>query len=213
VEWATVTHILAQLDVPAGAAIIDVGSGSGWTSLFLGEAGYHVQGYDLVPANVDLARQRAARWSSSARFDVADMEDLPSGDEVDAVLIFDSLHHSASQGRVLRSVYSRIKPGGWVILGEPTWLHRFSPGARATTRDLGWLERGLSLRTLRGDLRQAGFGEVRRFFQPTMSYERRVAGLGWQALRLVAASLLVAPQSHWWLAARAGGGEDRAQPA
>jgi SAM-dependent methyltransferase len=202
VEWATVTEMLHAVALPADALVLDVGSGSGWTSLFLSEAGYRVVGYDLVPANVELARSRAARWGSSATFAVADMEALPAGEPADAALLFDALHHSGDQRAVLGAIARRLRPGGWLLLGEPTWLHRVSPGARAARRELGWLERGLTLRGLRADLRAAGFGEVRRFFQPTRPYTGRGRGFAWQLTRLVAANFLVAPQAHLWLAAR-----------
>ena len=116
-------------------------------------------------------------------------------------LIFDALHHTAAQAAALRAVHARLAPGGWLLLGEPTWLHRISPEARRVRRERGWLERGITLRSLRRDLRAAGFGETRRFFQPTRPYEGRVRGFSWQLARLVAADLLVAPQAHLWLAA------------
>jgi hypothetical protein len=93
---------------------------------------------------------------------------------------------------------------GWLLLGEPTWLHALSPHARATARELGWVERGLTLRSLRRDLGDAGFVEIRRFFQPTAPYERRLPGFAWQLARLTGATFWVAPQMHLWLAARRG---------
>jgi 2-polyprenyl-3-methyl-5-hydroxy-6-metoxy-1,4-benzoquinol methylase len=205
VEWATVATMLEAIALPRGATVLDIGSGSGWTSLFLAEAGYVVTGYDLVPANVELARERAARWGSSARFEVGDMEALPAASQpVDAVLLFDALHHSGRQAAALESIAARLRPGGWLLVGEPTWLHRFSPEARATRRDLGWMERGLSLRTLRRDLAAAGFVQTQRFFQPTNAYSGRIKGFAWQLARLIGANFWVAPQTHIWLAARRG---------
>ena len=201
-DWATIATMFDSLAIPAGAEVIDVGCGGGWTSLFLAESGYRVTGYDIVPLNVDIARARAERWGVEASFEVADMESLPAGDRADVALVFDALHHSNRQAAVVECVAGRVRPGGWVILGEPGWIHRFSPGAHATRRDLGWTERGLTVRGLRRDLRAAGFGEVRRFFQPTRPYESRVRGFGWQLLRLAAANLWVAPGAHLWLAAR-----------
>jgi 2-polyprenyl-3-methyl-5-hydroxy-6-metoxy-1,4-benzoquinol methylase len=202
VEWATIEHMLEAVALPAGSSIIDVGCGSGWTSLFLAEAGYRVVGYDLVPANIELARRRAALWHSAARFKVADMEELPAGDSADAALLFDALHHSAHQREALRSIAGRLKPEGWLLLGEASFLHRYSGEARAVRRERGWLERGIELRELTSDLHEAGFGDVRRFFQPTRPYEGRVRGFAWQLVRLVAANYWVAPQAHLWLAAR-----------
>jgi hypothetical protein len=118
------------------------------------------------------------------------------------VLIFDALHHTQAQGPALRGAFERLAPGGWLVLGEPTWLHRLSPEARRVRAQRGWLERGLTLRGLRRDLRAAGFGATRRFFQPTRPYEGRVGGFTWQLTRLVAANLAVAPQSHLWIAAQ-----------
>ncbi|MFL5830648.1 MAG: class I SAM-dependent methyltransferase [Solirubrobacteraceae bacterium] len=204
IEWATVATMLDAIDLSAGATVLDIGSGSGWTSLFLAEAGYAVTGYDLVPANVELARRRAARWGSTARFEVGDMEALPAGEAVDGVLLFDALHHSGRQLAALQSIAQRLRPGGWLLLGEPTWLHRFSPEARDTRRERGWMERGLSLRTLRRDLAAAGFTETRRFFQPTNAYTGRLRGFAWQLARLIGSNFWVAPQTHIWLAARRG---------
>jgi SAM-dependent methyltransferase len=202
VEWATVTEMLHRLGIQRGASAIDVGCGSGWTTLFLAEAGYDALGYDLVPENVELARERARRWKSTARFEVADMDALPDGPPADVVLVFDALHHTRAQRAALAGAFARLRPGGWLLLGEPTWLHRLSPEARRVRRERGWLERGITLRSLRRDLRAAGFGATRRFFQPTRPYERRVAGFTWQLTRLVAANWAWAPQSHLWVAAQ-----------
>ena len=205
VEWATIELMLQAIALPKGAGIVDIGCGGGWTSLFLAEAGYSVVGYDLVPANIELARRRADRWGCSARFEVADMDYLPAGEVADAALIFEALHHSTRHRSVLRAVADRLRPGGWLLLCEPTWLHRLSPDARTTHRELGWVEHGFTLRGLRRDLRDAGFGELRRFFQPTRPYEGRGRPFLWQLTRLVAANALVAPQAHLWLAARRNG--------
>jgi 2-polyprenyl-3-methyl-5-hydroxy-6-metoxy-1,4-benzoquinol methylase len=194
--------MLERVGLPKDATVIDGGCGAGWTSLFLAGSGYDVVGYDLVPANLEVVRRRAECWGSSATFEVADMEALPAGDRVDAALLFDALHHSNRQLEVLRSVASRLRPGGWLLLGEPSWLDRISPGAHAMRRDLGWTERGLTVRSLRRDLRAAGFENPRRFFQPTRTYENRVRGFGWQLVRLVAANVWVAPGTYLWLAAR-----------
>jgi SAM-dependent methyltransferase len=208
VEWATIAAMIDAVGIRPPARVIDVGVGSGWTSLFLAEAGFEVVGYDLVPANVDLARRRAERWGSSARFEVADMEHLEAAGDAagpaDAALLFDALHHSTRQAQALASISARLRPGAWLILGEASWLHRFSPAARHTHRELGWMERGLTVRELRRDLTAAGFAEIRRFFQPTEPYEGRGRGFAWQAVRLLAANFWVAPQSHLWLAARKG---------
>ena len=204
VEWATVAAMLEAAALPRGARLLDIGCGGGWTTLFLTEMGYSVTGYDLVGANIELARERAKRWSSPARFEVADMEELPPGEPADAALVFDALHHSTRERTVLQAIASRLRPGGWLLLCEPTWLHNVSPGARATSRSLGWVERGFTVRGLRRDLRAAGFGRPRRFFQPTRPYEGRGRAFTRQLVELVAANVFVMPRAHLWLMAQRG---------
>jgi 2-polyprenyl-3-methyl-5-hydroxy-6-metoxy-1,4-benzoquinol methylase len=204
VEWATVTAIIHELGLQPGARAIDAGCGSGWTSLFLAEAGIHVTGYDIVPGNVELAAARARRWGleDRASFAVADIEALGSGEPAELVLIFDALHHSTRPAQVLRSVATRLAPGGWLVLGEPTWLHRISPEARRVSRERGWHEGGFTVRGLRRDLRAAGLTDVRRFQQPTRPVAHRPGLVAYQLARLAGAALLAAPQMHIWLAAR-----------
>jgi SAM-dependent methyltransferase len=202
-QWAAVTEMMHRLEIAPPASVLDVGCGPGWTAAFLAEAGHPVTGVDIVPANVEVARERAARWELEAEFVCADMDELDVPGTFDAALLLDALHHSTRQPVVLANVARHLHPGGWLLLGEPSWLHAFSPHARRVARELGWTERGVSARRLRRDLRSAGFGEIRRFFGPTRPYEGR-RGLFGQAARLVGASVAAAPQMHVWLAARKG---------
>jgi SAM-dependent methyltransferase len=201
VKWATIAEALRRLGMPQGAAVLDVGCGPGWTSMFLAESGYRVTAVDLVPANVELTRARADRWGLKVDARVADMDELELGASFDLVLVYDALHHSSRQADVVRGVAAHLRPGGWALFGEPSWLHDFSPRARRDARERGWRERGVRLRALRRDCRAAGLGDFRRFFQGTQPYERRGLGFTWQLLRLLAANLAVAPGAQLWLAA------------
>jgi SAM-dependent methyltransferase len=119
--------------------------------------------------------------------------------------LFDSLHHSRRQADVVRGIARHLRPGGWVVFGEPSWLHAISPHARRVSREQGWVERGVTLRSLRRDCRHAGLGNFRRFFEPTRPYETRGRGFAWNLLCLVGANFLVAPQFLRWLAAQKPG--------
>ncbi len=207
-QWAAVTEMLHRLAIAAPARVLDVGCGPGWTTAFLAEAGYEATGVDLVPANVEVARERAARWGLEATFECADMEALHLGREFDAALVMDALHHSTRPAEVLAGVGRHLRPGGWLLVGEPSWLHGLSPRARRTSRELGWTERGIGVRRLRRDLGAAGFGELRRFHGPTRPYEGRL-GVLWQGARLLGANLAAAPQMHVWVAARKRNGPAR----
>ena len=110
VRWATIAEVLRRLSIPRGARILDVGSGSGWTSLFLAESGYDVTAVDLVPANVELTADRAARWGVTVTAQVADMEELDVGGRFGFVLIHDALHHSRRHDMVLERARAHLNP-------------------------------------------------------------------------------------------------------
>jgi len=202
VKWATIAEILHRLRVPAGSTVLDVGCGPGWTSLFLAEAGFVPTGIDIAPTFVEQARSWARRWNSAASFEVCDMDSFSFPQQFDAAIVFDALHHSTRQRDVVSSIARSVRTGGWVVFGEPSWLHNVSPAARRVHRQTGWVERGVTLRGLKSDCRAAGLGNFRRFFEGTRPYERRLREFGWQLVRLVAANVAVAPQASIWLVAQ-----------
>lgn len=203
-KWAVISHALFELGLEEGATILDVGVGVGWTTTFLAESGFVPTGVDIAPASVTVSRRRAERYNTSARFEVADMDTLELGATYDAVLVFDALHHSTRQREVITRLARHVKPGGWVLFGEPTWLHAISPGARRTTKEAGWVERGIVLRTLRRDCLAAGLADFRRFYEGTSPFTARGRGFAWQLLRLVGAQVNTSPATSLWVAARRG---------
>jgi 2-polyprenyl-3-methyl-5-hydroxy-6-metoxy-1,4-benzoquinol methylase len=201
-KWATIHHAFRELGVEPGARVLDIGSGTGWSTLLLAEAGYLPTGVDIAPANVEIGRLHAERWSSPAEFRVADMDSLDLGEQFGAVLMFDALHHVDDPAAVVSRVARHLRSGGWALFGEPSLLHRISPDARGVAQDKGWIENGISVRKLRGWCADAGMPQTRRFFEPTRPYADRVRQFAWEAVRLVAANMAFAPSYHVWLSAR-----------
>jgi SAM-dependent methyltransferase len=202
IKWSTITEAFRRLGIREGTSILDVGCGTGWTTAFLAEAGYHATGIDIAPAMLTAARERAQRWQVDAEFREADMDDFDLGRTFDAALVFDALHHSDVPGRVVDNVARHLRPGGWALFGEPSWLHTISPRARRVHRETGCSEHGVRVSSLKRYCRHAGLGEFRRFFEATRPYERRFSEFLWQWIRLAAANVFVAPQAAVWLAAR-----------
>lgn len=200
IKWATIKRALADLDVPTDGEILDVGVGSGWTTVFLAQEGYRPTGIDIGPASVTVGSDRAARHGVCAEFLAADMEDMDLGRAFDACLVFDALHHSQRQRQVVQRIAAHLKPGGWALFGEPSWLHGLSPAALRTTRERGWIERGIRVSSLKRDCRAAGLSGFRRFFEGTGPTEG--AGVVWQLARLGLAPISCSPQTSIWLGAR-----------
>jgi 2-polyprenyl-3-methyl-5-hydroxy-6-metoxy-1,4-benzoquinol methylase len=204
VKWATMALAFERLGVEEGASVLDVGCGSGWTTALLAEAGLAATGVDIAPAYLEMARARAERWEVDATFVEDDMESFALERSFDAALCYDALHHSTRPSLVVERIAAHLRPGGWVLFGEPSWLHEVSPDARRVQREYGWQERGVRVRRLKADCRAAGLGAFRRFFEGTRPYEGRLGPFAWQAVRLVAGNAHAAPQASVWLAARKG---------
>lgn len=200
-KWQTISYALFTL-LPVGAEVLDVGCGSGWTTVFLAESGFKPTGIDLAPAHIRDAEARAARCSADATFVVADMESFDLGRTFDGALVFDALHHSERPAEAVARVAAHLRPGGWVLFGEPSWLHAISPHARRTHRESGWVERGIRVRALERHARSAGLGDFRRFYEGTAPHRGTLGQIAWQASRLVGARVSTAPRMSIWLAAR-----------
>jgi ubiquinone/menaquinone biosynthesis C-methylase UbiE len=124
---AAATQELASLcHIGADSYVLDVGCGAGTTAAFLArQYGCRVVGVDIRPRMIERARETAQRAGVLDRleFRVADVQDLPFDDNLfDAVLSESVTAFPADKAKAVRE-YARVtKPGGYVGLGEATWL-------------------------------------------------------------------------------------------
>jgi len=127
-EAAAIAALLRRLN-PACRTVLDVACGTGEHVKRLAADGFEVDGLDLSPAFVAIARAK----HPAGRFFVADMTDFHVPHRYDAVLcLFSSIGYVKTLGRVeaaLRCFREHFAPGGFVVV-EP-W---FPPGVLDTTR-------------------------------------------------------------------------------
>jgi SAM-dependent methyltransferase len=107
--------------LPARAGdVLDLGCGTGSLSLLAAEQGHRVTGVDLAEAMVALAREKLA--GHDAVFLVGDAAAPPVGDRrFDAVLVRHVLWTLPDPARALRHWWSRLRPGGRLVLVEGVW--------------------------------------------------------------------------------------------
>jgi len=192
-EFASVLQIFHRL-LPAGSSILDLGCGPGWTSLFLSKAGYQVCGADISERMIEIARERAEMENVQATFCVTDMEEMDlEKKDFDGVLLFDSLHHCPGYSNVLRQAWEHLRPDGHLLLLEPSWLHRFSPHARAASRRYGVTELGFSRFHLGQTLRRAGFRKVTNYYDGGTAF-RGLLGFLLTNLRIWSSFALCSPR-------------------
>ncbi len=99
-----------------GARVLDAGCGTGRMSRYLADRGCAVQGVDLSPGMVEMAR----RDHPDLEFAVASLTDLPFPDDSFAgVMVWYSAIHTPPEGqaRIFAEVARVLRPGGHFLIG------------------------------------------------------------------------------------------------
>jgi 2-polyprenyl-3-methyl-5-hydroxy-6-metoxy-1,4-benzoquinol methylase len=154
-------YVMQLLELRPGMRFCELGCGSGWMTRFAARHGCDVEGYDISPAMIEIAREQAEAEGVEAPFEVADMESLDLGHRFDACLTYDALHHSARPELVLGSAHRALRRGGVLLVSEPNWKHRLQ--GRGPSKEFGTSELGYSSHRLKRLLRETGFERIERF--------------------------------------------------
>jgi SAM-dependent methyltransferase len=127
-EWLDLAGLPARLGAVERPRVADVGCGTGWSSIVLGQqlANASIVGVDLDQASVIEARANVAREGRSAQIAVrrGDAARLDGG-PYDLVTMFQMLHDSADPVGVLRAAREALAPGGEVLLADEATADRF----------------------------------------------------------------------------------------
>jgi len=163
------TQELARLcHLDADAYVLDVGCGAGVTPCFLAKQfGYRVVGVDIRTRMVERSKERARRQRVADRveFRVADAQDLPFEDGLFDAVITESVTAFPEDKQRAVNEYARVtKPGGYVGLGESTWLKVPPPPELIAwvSQDVGASVQPLTADEWVGLLENAGLQDISR---------------------------------------------------
>lgn len=159
---AAIAHVIRSLKLKPGSKIIEFGPGWGNLTLILAMMAFDVTAVDIEQNFCDLISKRAEQAGVNIRVVNADFSWIEQITEpVDAILFFESFHHSSDHLRVIKALDKAIKDNGKVYFAaEPItktfpipWGIRLDGESLWAIRKNGWLELGFSeqyfLRTLR----------------------------------------------------------------
>jgi ubiquinone/menaquinone biosynthesis C-methylase UbiE len=114
------SHCVERLDPKPGERILDLATGTGWTSRLVRRRGADVEGVDIASQLLDAARAHAAAEGLSIPYHVGDAEALPFADgSFDAIVSTFGVMF-ASQPEAAASELARVcRPGGRLAI--TTW--------------------------------------------------------------------------------------------
>ncbi|KAF0647939.1 MULTISPECIES: class I SAM-dependent methyltransferase [Streptomyces] len=108
------------LSFPAGARVLDLCCGPGVFTVPLARRGFDVTGVDLSPAMLERARKRTADAGAEVTYVRADARAYEAPGSFDVVLnmftSFGYFEDPADNARVLRTMYTALRPGGTLVL-------------------------------------------------------------------------------------------------
>jgi len=134
---AEVDFILAELDCPQDASVLDVPCGHGRHSIEIAGRGLKVTGVDLAEAEIQEASLRASSAGRSATWLCADMAELDFHAEFDGAFCFGNsfgyLDHVDTQ-RFLAGVARALKPGARFLIQSGMTAESILPNFKDSER-------------------------------------------------------------------------------
>jgi predicted methyltransferase len=160
-SWQRTADVFAALGIAPGSVVADLGAGGGWFTSRLARAvgpSGRVYAVDVNPISLRELRDALPKDITNVEPVRADENDpkLPAG-QIDAVLVVNAYHEFAEYAAVLSRVKEALKPGGRLVLIEPT-----PQTAADVTRAAQAKKHTIAIEFAEADLAAAGFEIVRK---------------------------------------------------
>lgn len=183
-----------RLSASAGARVADVACGVGWAAIAIAQAypGVRVDGFDLDPSSIDIARAnaRAAGVDDRVTFAVRDAADPAAAGRYDVAVVIEAIHDLSQPVPVLGAIRRMLRPDGLLLVADERTEEAFTaPGSDAERLFYGYSiltclpaamtveatsATGTAMRpaTLRAYAEEAGFGGFEQIDEPPLDLLR-----------------------------------------
>lgn len=162
-------QIIKEMNLPAGAHILEMGSGYGPLTHQFASMGYRVTCVDISENLLEYVRARCAGLPGPVETICCDMNDFPTTGLYDAVVFFESFHHVLNHADLVRRIGACLDDNGILVFaGEPIvpadsqivpypWGLRMDGMSLWAIRRQGWLELGFRSDYFSDLLRRSGW--------------------------------------------------------
>ena len=117
---SAIDHCVIRLNPKPGERILDLATGTGWTSRQVARRGAKVRGADIAADLLAAARERAAAERLDIEYGIGDAEQLPFEDaSFDGVISTFGVMFASRPESVARELTRVVRPGGRIALA--TW--------------------------------------------------------------------------------------------
>ncbi len=150
-----------------GARVLEIGCGTGESTVALGEQGARVTGLDVDANALAIGRERCRVYGVEAEFivgNVTQVDTLLAGRQFDIVIFFASLEHMTLDEKLsaMQSTWAMLRPGGiWCVIEAPNRLW-FWDGHSSFENFYNWLPDDVAWRWARQARREAFAGAFSR---------------------------------------------------
>jgi 2-polyprenyl-3-methyl-5-hydroxy-6-metoxy-1,4-benzoquinol methylase len=113
------------------ARILEVGCGTGSSTLALAERGARVTATDILPASIQVADDRCKAYGYTVDFltvNAADLKGCFPAEHFDAIIFYAALEHMTHEERraAMRDTWEMLAPGSyWIVIDTPNRLWHF----------------------------------------------------------------------------------------
>jgi ubiquinone/menaquinone biosynthesis C-methylase UbiE len=155
-HWQHLDDIFAAMNVHPGSVVADIGAGDGFLTVRLsatvGNSG-HVYAEDIAEKRLAGLHKRVdeAHLSNVSTILGAAADPKLPASQLDAVVILNAYHEIESYQDMLRHIYDALKPGGRLVISEPSPLPGEETRAQQTTKH------HIASAFVRDELTSAGF--------------------------------------------------------
>jgi demethylmenaquinone methyltransferase/2-methoxy-6-polyprenyl-1,4-benzoquinol methylase len=108
-------QLIALLEMPPAATLLDAGGGTGRIAQFLAEGSAQVL---VVDESMEMLQQAGKK--DGLRPVCSHAERMPFADgSFDRIIMIDAFHHMADQHAAARELWRLVRPGGRIVIEEP----------------------------------------------------------------------------------------------